>query len=130
MSIWDHNWLGDGSFISKPTDLYHELEDLTVADLMIENTRLWDVGFIWSLVNAEDAAKILKTPNLESIHHYKLSWNHEKNGVYTVRNGYRLSLHHQNSKFSQSWESAANLENADSSQSKTLHVRVNLKSGI
>ena len=99
MSIWDHNWLGDGSFISKPTDLYHELEDLTVADLMIENTRLWDVGFIRSLVNAEDAAKILKTLNLESIHHDKLSWNHEKNGVYSVQSGYCLSLHHQNTSF-------------------------------
>ena len=66
---------------------------------MIENTRLWDVGFIRSLVNAEDAAKILKTLNLESIHHDKLSWNHEKNGVYSVQSGYCLSLHHQNTSF-------------------------------
>ena len=60
--------------------------------------RILDYGmfvFNRSHVNAEDAAKILKTPNLESIHHDKLSWNHEKNGVYSVQSGSRLSLHHQ-----------------------------------
>ncbi|GAU39132.1 hypothetical protein TSUD_23110 [Trifolium subterraneum] len=85
ISLWDQNWLFDGTSNKKPDNIDSQLNNLTVADLLHHNAKEWDSGLIRGLVNDDIADKILHTPLPESVQNDKITWQHEKNGLYTVK---------------------------------------------
>jgi hypothetical protein len=92
ISLWDQNWLFDGTSIKKPDNIDSQLNNLTVADLLHHNVKEWVSGLIRGLVNDDIADKILHTPLLESVQNDKITWQHEKNGLYTVKSAYRFCI--------------------------------------
>ncbi|GAU16801.1 hypothetical protein TSUD_200440 [Trifolium subterraneum] len=56
---------------------------------MLPNTKQWDIGKINSLFSEEVVKSILAVPLLEVVKDDKLIWDHERDGVYSVRSGYR-----------------------------------------
>ncbi|GAU38731.1 hypothetical protein TSUD_208420 [Trifolium subterraneum] len=92
ISLWDQNWLSDGTSIKKPDNIDSQLNNLTVADLLHHNAKEWDSGLIRGLLNDDIADKILHTPLLESVQNDKITWQHEKNGLYTVKSAYRFCI--------------------------------------
>jgi hypothetical protein len=113
ISAWDHNWLSDGTIMNKPENLDPNIALLTVANLLDQNAKEWDSDLIHGLVDETTAEKILQTPLLESVQTDKITWKHEKNGVYTVKSAYRACIdndsnreqHHVDGRWQLIWQS-------------------------
>jgi ribonuclease HI len=71
--------------------------NLKVHDLLLPNSKQWDVAKINSLFPLEVAHNILDVPLLELVREDRLVWSEENNGVYSVRSGYRKLMKEKNS---------------------------------
>jgi hypothetical protein len=49
----------------------------------------WDVAKIYSMFSANVAATVIRTPLLEEVKEDQLVWQDERNGIYSVRSGYK-----------------------------------------
>ncbi|XP_058746446.1 uncharacterized protein LOC131619358 [Vicia villosa] len=87
--MWDP-WLRENGccWVSGPQ--VQEVHDLFVKDLLLPNVKQWDVGKVNSLFDHVGAASILRVPLVEDVVEDRLVWHEEKNGVYSVKSGYRL----------------------------------------
>jgi hypothetical protein len=59
---------------------------------MVPNIKKWDEDKIISLFPLEVAHDICAVPLLEVVTEDRLVWKEEKDGVYSVRSGYRIFL--------------------------------------
>jgi hypothetical protein len=84
--------------MNKPENLDPNLALLTVADLLDQNAKEWDSDLIHGLVDETTAEKILQTPLLESVQTDKITWKHEKNGLYKVKSAYRACIHNDSNR--------------------------------
>jgi hypothetical protein len=66
-----------------------EVYNLVVQNLLLPNTKRWDVEKINSLFSSTAALDILAVPLLEFVREDKLIWGEENNGVYSVRSRYK-----------------------------------------
>jgi hypothetical protein len=64
--------------------------NLTVQQLMLPNMKRWDEDKINSLFPIEVAHDIVTVPLLEVVTEDRVIWKEEKDGVYSVRSGYRI----------------------------------------
>jgi hypothetical protein len=65
--------------------------NMYVSNLLVEGEKKWDVAKIQSLFSPDMAEAITDVPLFPMIYHDKLIWDGDKNGVYTVRAGYKLA---------------------------------------
>ncbi|KAK2427088.1 hypothetical protein QL285_025690 [Trifolium repens] len=70
----------------------HNVYNITVQQLMLPNMKKWDVDKINSLFPREVAHDIVAVPLLEVVTEDRLVWKEEKDGMYSVRSGYRKFL--------------------------------------
>lgn len=63
---------------------------MTVKDLFLSGTRMWDIVKIRRLVRAEDVPRILQIRPSETGQQDILCWRLGTSGTYTVKTGYQL----------------------------------------
>ncbi|PNX75208.1 hypothetical protein L195_g031140 [Trifolium pratense] len=63
-----------------------------VRNLMVDGERKWDATKIDEFFSSDMAEPIMSVPLFPMIEHDKLMWDGDKNGVYTVRSGYKLIM--------------------------------------
>lgn len=88
--VWKDNWLqGDCAFppIGPRAEIYPMM---TVKDLFLSGTRMWDIAKIRRLVRAEDVPRILQIRPSETGQQDILCWRLGTSGTYTVKTGYQL----------------------------------------
>jgi hypothetical protein len=78
---------GESWWVSSPQK--EEVYDMTVNQLLVEGEKRWDVQKVKYLFNDEMVEKILSMNICQDVREDKLIWEGEKNGLYTVRAGYR-----------------------------------------
>ncbi|XP_045802481.1 uncharacterized protein LOC123896083 [Trifolium pratense] len=66
--------------------------NIYVNDLLVEGEKKWNVAKIQSLFSPDMAEAIMDVPLFPMINNDKLIWDGDKNGVYTVRVGYKLVM--------------------------------------
>jgi ribonuclease HI len=74
----------------------HNVYNLTVQQLMLPNMKRWDMDKINSLFPIELAHDIAAVPLLDVVLEDRLVWKEEKDGVYSVRSGYRKFVKEKN----------------------------------
>jgi hypothetical protein len=62
---------------------------MTVQHLLLPNIKRWDIEKLNSLFSEEEVNRICVVPLLELVGEDKLIWDEEKDGLYSVRSGYR-----------------------------------------
>ncbi|KAK2666073.1 hypothetical protein Ddye_004647 [Dipteronia dyeriana] len=67
-------------------------ENALVSDLCL-SSKAWNFELICNSFLPDDASLILSLPRLSPSHAYTLCWHFNKKRFYSVRSGYRLSLH-------------------------------------
>jgi ribonuclease HI len=80
-----------------------EVYSLHVSDLMLDGRNEWDRRKVEDLFMREEAGKILSIPLFDSNREDKLVWDGDKDGIYSVRMGYRSLM-------KETWERVANRE--------------------
>jgi ribonuclease HI len=70
--------------------------DLTVQHLLLPNVKCWDNNKIYSLFSIDVAHDIINVPLFDLVREDKLIWSEEKDGVYSVRSGYRKFMEAKN----------------------------------
>jgi ribonuclease HI len=73
-----------------------EVYNITVHDLLLSNMKRWDENKIISLFPVDVAHDIIAVPLLEVVTEDRLIWREEKDGVYSVRSGYRVYMKQKN----------------------------------
>ncbi|KAK2413785.1 putative mitochondrial protein [Trifolium repens] len=101
IQVMHEPWLraSQGRCVSAPQN--HDVYNLMVHDLLLPNSKQWDVGKINSLFPLEVAQNILDVPLVELVREDRLIWSEENNGVYSVRSGYRKLMKKKNSRHGQ-----------------------------
>ncbi|GAU32101.1 hypothetical protein TSUD_358070 [Trifolium subterraneum] len=80
----------ENSWISAPQNL--TVHNMKVQQLMLPNQKAWDERRILSMFPAHTAGEILDVPLLTSIEADRLIWKEERNGIYSVRSGYKKMM--------------------------------------
>jgi ribonuclease HI len=85
-------WLrnGNNSWVSAPQN--SNLHNMKVQQLMLPNQKQWDERKITSLFSEAEAKEIMAVPLLDAVAVDKIMWKEERNGVYSVRSGYRKMM--------------------------------------
>jgi ribonuclease HI len=65
---------------------------LVVADVILPDTKCWNLPLLTTLLNSSGVNKVLNTPLFNSVLEDKRIWRMEKNGAYSVRSAYRLCV--------------------------------------
>ncbi|CAJ2637135.1 unnamed protein product [Trifolium pratense] len=65
---------------------------LVVADVILPDTKGWNLPLLTTLLDSSGIDKVLHTPLFDSVVEDKHIWRMEKNGVYSVRSAYRLCV--------------------------------------
>ena len=87
--VWIDKWIFDNT-ARRPIGI-HSLMDITlsVSDLIIPSSGLWNVQMLRNLFHRDDVTRILDTrPLLRSCDSY--CWASNRTGVYSVKSGYEL----------------------------------------
>ncbi|PNY00873.1 ribonuclease H [Trifolium pratense] len=92
IKVMNEPWLRgcENCWVSAPQN--QNMYQLTVQQLMIPNTKRWDANKIHSLFSEAVAQNMLVVPLLEQIHDDKQIWKEERDGIYSVRSGYRKMM--------------------------------------
>jgi hypothetical protein len=80
--LWDRNWLYDGSSIDKPTHLDPFLNNLTVSDCLLLNSKAMEYGVVARPCQC-------RVGLIEAVKDKKCGWKFEHNGLYYVKSAYR-----------------------------------------
>jgi hypothetical protein len=88
IKVMGEPWLRaeDGRWITSPQT--QGVYNLTIQQLMIPNSKQWNVEKLNSLFLKEEVKKILAVPLLHMVEEDKLIWSEERDGSYSVRSGY------------------------------------------
>ncbi|XP_058741168.1 uncharacterized protein LOC131613523 [Vicia villosa] len=87
IKVLHDSWLW-GSTYFRVSGLFLEgVYNLTVQDLLLPNSKQWNVGVVNSLFEQVVADQILNTPLIEEVVDDVLIWNEERSGAYSVRIG-------------------------------------------
>jgi hypothetical protein len=70
--------------------------NITVQQLLLPNMKRWDEDKINSLFPLDVAHDIIAVPLLEVVTEDRLIWKEEKDGMYSVRSGYRNYMKQRN----------------------------------
>ncbi|GAU31898.1 hypothetical protein TSUD_270830 [Trifolium subterraneum] len=97
IKVMGEPWLRveDGSWVASPQ--HQGVYNLSLQQLMIHNSKQWDVEKINELFSAKDAHMILAVPLLQTVENDRLIWRAESDGIYSVRSGYQKLLEESNS---------------------------------
>ncbi|KAL8461911.1 hypothetical protein ACS0TY_033110 [Phlomoides rotata] len=87
--VWGMPWLNDDQSFYVDTPVVSGFEDLTVQDILVPETRMWD-DVVISTCFAEDRRRILKTTVCPTAGADSLIWHFSDTGEYTVRSAYRM----------------------------------------
>ncbi|XP_074266286.1 uncharacterized protein LOC141588759 [Silene latifolia] len=89
-SVWLDPWI-PGTETRRVISPRREADvNMKVGELMVQGERRWDRGMIESLFLPFEAERILQVRLSEEVREDDWCWEHEKDGVYSVRSGYRL----------------------------------------
>jgi hypothetical protein len=90
--VMEDTWVRGGQswWVSSPQR--EEVHDMTVNQLLLEGERRWDVHKVKNLFSVEMAEKILSMNICQDVREDRLIWDGDKNGLYTVRAGYRSTM--------------------------------------
>jgi hypothetical protein len=96
IQVMNEPWLrgSQGYYLNAPQN--QNVYDLKVQNLLLQNVKRWDENKIYSLFPIDVAHDILMVPLLELVGEDKLIWSIEKDGVYSVRTGYRKLMEAKN----------------------------------
>ncbi|KAK2399000.1 hypothetical protein QL285_048880 [Trifolium repens] len=94
-------WLrsNQGNYLNAPQN--HNVYNLTVQQLLLPNLKQWDVVKVNSLFSVDVAKSITSVPLVELVREDKLIWSEEKDGIYSVRTGYRRLMRERNKGYMQ-----------------------------
>jgi hypothetical protein len=89
IKVMGEPWLRqeDGRWVTSPQN--QGVYDLSLQHLMLPNSNHWDGEKIKSLFSDQEAKNILVVPLLNVVTEDKLVWCEERDGIYSVRSGYR-----------------------------------------
>ncbi|XP_058730987.1 uncharacterized protein LOC131602809 [Vicia villosa] len=76
-----------------------EVYDLRVKDLLLPNSKHWDISKVRSTLDHLGADLVLKVPLMEDVVEDRLIWQEETNREYSVKSGYRVWRKMQSSSF-------------------------------
>ncbi|GAU28498.1 hypothetical protein TSUD_295010 [Trifolium subterraneum] len=85
----------DGSWVASPQS--QGVYNLSLKQLMVPNSKQWNVEKINTLFSEIDARTILAVPLLPMVEEGTLIWKEESNGIYLVRSGYRKLMKERHS---------------------------------
>ncbi|GAU30590.1 hypothetical protein TSUD_392810 [Trifolium subterraneum] len=96
IKVMGEPWLRveDGRWVASPQ--HQGVYNLSLQQLMIHNSKQWDVEKINELFSVKDAHMILAVPLLHTVENDRLIWTAESDGIYSVRSGYRKILEESN----------------------------------
>ncbi|GAU34086.1 hypothetical protein TSUD_255820 [Trifolium subterraneum] len=97
IKVMGEPWLRveDGGWVESPQNQC--VYNLSIQQLMLPNSKHWDVDKIHSLFSERVANMILAVPLLHLVERDRVVWNEESDGIYSVRSGYRKLLKEKNS---------------------------------
>jgi ribonuclease HI len=89
IQLMNEPWLrgGHGWYLNAPQPQH--VYGLKVESLLLPNVKSWDKNKIFSLFSNEEAHNIISVPLFGLAREDKLIWSDEKDGLYSVRTGYR-----------------------------------------
>ncbi|KAK2440624.1 hypothetical protein QL285_012013 [Trifolium repens] len=88
----NENWLFDASSLQLQQTEVSLAGHLVVADVILPDTKCWNLPLLTTLLNSSGVNKVLNTPLFDSVSEDKRIWRMEKNGAYSVRSAYRLCV--------------------------------------
>ncbi|CAJ2628079.1 unnamed protein product [Trifolium pratense] len=90
--LLNENWLFDASSLQLQQTEVSLAGHLAVADVILPDTKGWNLPLLTTLLESSGIDKVLHTPLFDSVVEDKRIWRMEKNGVYSVRSAYRLCV--------------------------------------
>jgi hypothetical protein len=69
-----------------------EVYDLYVNQLMVEREKRWDLHKIQILFSIDAVETIMSMPLFQTVREDKLIWDGNKEGKYSIREGYRMLM--------------------------------------
>ncbi|KAG4377659.1 hypothetical protein GLYMA_18G177350v4 [Glycine max] len=85
INMWQHQWLKGINNNSIGDAPHLSISQLNVKDLVVPNTRAWDINFTTALVPQQATDKIMKILLLEEMEDDSRIWRHTKDGCYSVK---------------------------------------------
>jgi hypothetical protein len=67
---------------------------LAVKDLLLDKYKSLDIAKIRTLFSGPTINLFIKTPLTATVYIYKLVWDEERNGCFSVKSGYNLVMRH------------------------------------
>lgn len=92
VSVWKDPWLPNDVNPFVETTVPEGMEEMKVADLLVPNDSSWDYELLHELFSERDRDLITKIPIYNRRPHDLWSWTRDKNGVHSVRGGYRSQM--------------------------------------
>ena len=74
------------------TPIIDGLENLQVHDLFIPEPREWDIELLKEIFCPRNVSAIAKTPPSSLVGRDQLIWHFAKDGVYSIKYGYRIDV--------------------------------------
>lgn len=87
INIWRDPWLVQHENSMVSTEERPEYRDTVVRDLIADDYSGWNIPLVNEIFNQVDAAMILSLP-CSPLRDDRLTWKHEKTGVYSTKSGY------------------------------------------
>ncbi|XP_019179768.1 PREDICTED: uncharacterized protein LOC109174976 [Ipomoea nil] len=87
--IWEHPWLQDDTDPMIHTEMPPQLAGFRVVGLIDQETGQWDQQILTDIFEPGDVPRILKIP-ISPGYEDTWYWHGDPNGVYTVKDGYKL----------------------------------------
>ena len=92
INVWQDSWLKGDTHLHLITLIVEGLENLMVQDLFIPRTQEWVIELLQELFCPRDVQAIAQTSTSTTKGGDHLIWHFTKNGMYSIKSGYRLSL--------------------------------------
>lgn len=91
INIWTDYWISGQKNLSRLDSFSQSHEADTCVDILVNpNTRSWDVEKVYRLLHPYIAMEVKKKFLLTDLRADRHFWEHEKNGEYNVRSGFRM----------------------------------------
>ncbi|CAN1253998.1 Putative ribonuclease H protein At1g65750 [Linum perenne] len=92
ISVWKEPWLRRDGRLRVESAPVHGLENISVADLWMPETRCWDEELLSELFPDEEARAIMEVNTLTGEANDTRIWHYSKTGEYTVKSAYKLIM--------------------------------------
>ncbi|XP_027192706.1 uncharacterized protein [Cicer arietinum] len=84
ISLWNNNWLSDGSNLVKPSRVLDQHANACVDSFLMPWQKEWNSSLVTTMFDPSTVQKILKTPLLDSLRENTRVWKIDSSGMYTV----------------------------------------------